>query len=331
MNAINKRIAELNSYKPQLTKPDNFDAYWEAVKQEVIGESFHAVRKPINTFMQDVHSYEVIFDGYADTKIHATLSLPPRSTASSSSTRPDSVQRYPCLVSLPGYTGERSNSYQHAQWLLMGIAVMSIDVRGQGRDSGNSLGSTHGMSRGWITEGLLDVDRCYYKAVAVDLLRGLNWLKSQPEIDAAKIGVIGASQGGGLASLLAALDAELALLVADIPNMCHIDYGVLNSTGSLAEVAEFCRRRPELLNQVLHNLSYFDLLHMADRVTMPVLMSVGLKDTVCAPEQIFPLYNSIASANKQLEIYPFSGHVVELTQEQKTIAFVHKHLLQKPV
>lgn len=319
MHAIEKRIVELRQYEPQLVKPDGFEAYWEQIRQEALAESFDAIRKPAATLMQGVASYEVVYEGFAGTSIHATLSIP--------ANRSDE-QHYPCLISLPGYTSERSNSYQHAHWLLMGVAVMSIDVRGQGRETGNSLGSSHGMTRGWITEGLLELERCYYKAVAVDMLRGLHWLKAQPEIDAARIGVIGASQGGGLASLLAAQDRDIALLVADIPNMCHIDYGVMHSTGSLTEVAEFCRRSPELLDQVLGNLSYFDLLHMAERIKMPVLMSVGLKDTVCTPEQIFPFFKQIASPQKQLEIYPFSGHVVERAQEQKAISFVHQHLGQ---
>src|SRR5690606_15285317 len=320
MNAIEKRINDLHNYEIHLTKPKDFEQYWHRVKQEALATTVNGQRELSPTYMQGVHTYEVTFEGYAGTTIHATLSLPEGAA---------SKAQVPCLITMPGYMGGRSNSYQHAQWLLMGVAVMSVDVRGQGKDTGNTLGSTHGIAKGWITEGLLDPDHCYYKAVAVDLLRALSWLKDQPEIDTARIGAIGASQGGGLASLLAALDDTLCMLVADIPNMCHIDYGVLHSTGSLTEIAEFCRRRPEQLQTVLETLSYFELIHMADRIQAPVLISVGLKDTVCTPEQIFPFYRSIVSEQKQLEIYPFSGHVVEPAQQQKAIDFVYQHLLSK--
>jgi len=319
MNAIEKRILELQQYQPQLDKPEHFDAYWEQVKQEALAGERIAERRLAATYMKGVTTYEVVVEGYAGTGIHATLSLP--STQAS-------TESFPCLLTVPGYTCERSNSYQHAHWLLMGAAVFSVDVRGQGKDTGNQLGSSHGMTRGWITEGLLDVDRCYYKAVAVDLLRALAWLKAQPEIDASRIGVMGASQGGGLASLMAALDDSIAMLIADIPNMCHMDFGIMHSTGSLSEIAEFCRKMPEKLPAVLTTLSYFDLIHFADRIHKPVLMSVGLKDTVCMPEQIFPFFHAISSEQKQLEIYPFSGHVVELAQQQKAIQFVHETLFR---
>lgn len=320
MNAIEKRIHELHQYKPALDKPDDFDQFWKRVKEEALATVVNGHRELKLTYMNGIHTYEVTFDGYAGTTIHATLSIPQNAITSEPS---------PCLIMLPGYTSERSNSYQHAHWILMGVAVLSVDVRGQGKDTGNNLGSAHGMAKGWITEGLLDLEHCYYKAVAIDLLRALSWLKTQPDIDATRIGAIGASQGGGLASMLTALDDTICMLVADIPNMCHIDYGILNSTGSLSEVAEFCRRRPEQLQSVLDTLSYFELIHMADRIQVPVLMSVGLKDTVCTPEQIFPFYHAIAAEHKQLEIYPFSGHVVEPAQQQKAIEFVNYHLLKR--
>jgi len=320
MNAIEKRIHDLHQYKPALDKPDDFEQFWKRVKEEALATVVNGHRELKSTYMNEIHTYEVTFDGYAGTTIHATLSIPQNSINS---------QPSPCLIMLPGYTSERSNSYQHAHWILMGVAVLSVDVRGQGKDTGNNLGSAHGMAKGWITEGLLDLEHCYYKAVAIDLLRALSWLKIQPDIDTTRIGVIGASQGGGLASMLTALDDTICMLVADIPNMCHINYGMLNSTGSLSEVAEFCRRRPEQLQAVLDTLSYFELIHMADRIQVPVLMSVGLQDTVCTPEQIFPFYHVIASEHKQLEIYPFSGHVVESAQQQKAIEFVNRYLMNR--
>lgn len=59
------------------------------------------------------------------------------------------------------------------QWIVKGIAVFSVDVRGQCGETGNSLGSQHGIVKGWVTEGILDVDRCYYKTIAVDALRAV--------------------------------------------------------------------------------------------------------------------------------------------------------------
>jgi cephalosporin-C deacetylase len=318
MNAIQKRIQELNLLHPDSSAPEDLDSFWIRTKDEAIQTEFASSRVDIHTSMQDMKLLSVTYEGFADTEIHAHLMLP----------RDASEQKpCPCLITFPGYTNDKGQPEQFAHWIARGVAVLSVDIRGQGVETGNRLGSSHGMVKGWITENLLDLERCYYKAVSVDILRAMAWLTRQPEIDIARIGAIGVSQGGGLALLLTALHEDISLVVADIPNMCHMDYGVFHSTGSLSEVAEFCRKFPDQLDHVLETLSYFDLLNLSDHLRVPMLVSVGLKDTVCLPEQIFPLYNSAASTDKKLEIYPFTGHAVEAAQQRKAIDFVCEHFL----
>ena len=314
MNAIDKRIRDLYNLKPDRTAEEDLNPFWEKVLAEVNGEDFTYERRGRETVLGSASACDVTFTGFAGTPVHGVF------------VKPSNVDGpLPCIVIYPGYTGGKGDPEQYAKWVSMGIAVFAVDARGQGGTTGNTLGSAHGMVKGWITEGILDRDRCYYKALAVDNLRAVRWALAQQDIDASRVGVIGASQGGGSALLTAAFTPELRFVVADIPNMCHMDFGVLNSTGSLTEVAEFCRRFSEHTPTVLRNISYFDMLNLADRITMPVLMSVGLKDTICMPETIFPVYNQISSKDKALEIYPFTGHAVEAEQVRKTHRFVMKH------
>ena len=57
--------------------------------------------------------------------------------------------------------------------------------------------------------------------------------------------------------------------------------------GAFAAVADFLRRHPEQTDLVMDNLSYFDTMNMADRITCPVLASVALKDEICPPLMYF--------------------------------------------
>jgi cephalosporin-C deacetylase len=50
-------------------------------------------------------------------------------------------------------------------------------------------------------------------------------------------------------------------------------------------------------------------MNLADRIDCPVLMSVGLQDSVCPPRISFVPYNKIKT-EKQYRVYPFSGHGV---------------------
>lgn len=122
-----------------------------------------------------------------------------------------------------------------------------------------------------------------------------------------------------------ALSRRVAAVAADIPNLCRLDFGVLNSTSSLTEIADFLKRYPEHLERVLQNLAYFDIVNLAHRFTVPVLMSAGWKDTVCMPETIYAAYNRIQSP-KQMMDYPFSGHEVSEYQRRQTALFFREYL-----
>lgn len=311
MNAIEKRIEELHRFRPVCEPPEDHAVFWARTKEEAIGSAFESTRSAAECPLSGMNVYDVAFEGFAGTTIRGTFMVPAYREGP-----------HPCLLTFPGYTGGKGLPEFYAHWVLLGAAVFAVDVRGQGGETGNTLDSDFGMTRGWITQGIADPDRCYYKAVTVDCLRAAQWMSEQPELDPNRLGVVGGSQGGGLALLVSALHDAIRLTVADIPNMCHMDHGVLHSTGSLTEVADFGRRYPNLLPQALRTLAYFDLLHLGDRIRHPLLMSVGLKDTVCLPEQVFPMYHAVASEDKALEIYPFTGHAVEAAQVRKATQFV---------
>lgn len=315
MNAIEMRIDELNRYSPNRIAPPELKEFWERTKAEAIETDFSSDKVEKATYMRNMKVYEVHYEGFSNTRIHGLFMLPKDASKENPC---------PCIIRFPGYTSDKGAPNDYTDWIMMGVAVFSVDVRGQGGATGNRLGSTHGMTKGWVTEGLLDLENSYYKAVAVDALRAVSWVSKQQEIDTSRIGAMGASQGGGLAMLVTALHEAVSMTIADVPGMCHVDYGVLHSTGTLSEVAEFCRKHPEKLDHVLYNLSHFDLLNLANRIQVPVLMSVGLKDPVCTPEQIFPAYHAIPSVDKKLEIYPFTGHTVEPAQKLKAIDFVYE-------
>ncbi|MBC8080306.1 MAG: acetylxylan esterase [Gorillibacterium sp.] len=63
----------------------------------------------------------------------------------------------------------------------------------------------------------------------------------QPEIDPERIIVMGTSQGGGLALVTTALQPQVKVTVASIPNMCNMDHGLL-ITSSMTEASEYVSR-----------------------------------------------------------------------------------------
>lgn len=318
MNAIELRKQELENCRPEPTLDmGTVDRFWDNQLAE------DQIRPLSITVIPEEHPYSgmevsrVSFTGYGDTIIHGWYIRPSAGMGGQGN--------LPCIVTFPGYTGDRGYPERHAHLVLLGYAVLAVDVRGQLGETGNLLPQEQGVVKGWITQGLLDKERSYYLAVAIDTVRAIETAAQLPGVDPERIGITGASQGGGIALLAGALSRRVAVVAADIPNMCRLDFGVLNSTSSLTEIADYVKRYPEHLDRVLQNLAFFDIVNLAHRFTVPVLMSAGWKDTVCMPETIYAAYNRMDSP-KQMMDYPFSGHEVSEYQRRQTVHFLQEHL-----
>ncbi|WP_168123344.1 acetylxylan esterase [Paenibacillus sp. HB172176] len=317
MNTIEKRILELHHFQPSATIPENVDEYWDSELETFRKKPLQATRERIESPLRDVDVYHISFQGFDETPVHGWYLLP----------RNHGNEPLPCVVTFPGYWNGTRHPEASSIWTSMGYATLAVHVRGQMGSTGNQLASDGGYAKGFVSQNIIDRDRSYYKAVAIDCVKALDWIAEQPELASDRIALAGGSQGGGLALQIAALakPGTIKAVVADIPNMCHMDYGVLHSTGSLSEIADYCKKFPEQLGSVLHTLSYFDNLHLAKRIDAPVLMSVGLKDTICPPETIFPVYHRITT-EKDFDIFPFCGHEVPVSQQRKALFYIKERL-----
>ncbi|OMF38684.1 acetylesterase [Paenibacillus sp. FSL H8-0548] len=317
MNAIDRRKNDLLAYNPQATiGADELDNYWENTLSGYAERPLAITRETVATPFPAIIAERLSYKGSDDTLIHGLYILPQQRIAG---------EKLPCVVIYQGYTGDKGLPERYASWLLLGYAVFAVDARGQSGETGNLLTSEEGQVKGWVTQGISHVEQSYYHAITMDAVRAVDVASLQPEVDASRIAVVGGSQGGGLALLAASLNSKVSAVVADIPNMCHMDYGILHSTGSLTEVAQYIKRYPERLNLVMTTLAYFDLLNLAERIKAPVLMSVGWKDTVCIPETVYAVFNRIRS-HKQMNDFPFSGHEVSEYQNREAIIFIKEAL-----
>jgi len=103
------------------------------------------------------------------------------------------------LILHSGFSGDEPNSAELARRLsLAGLYVLLPAYRGEVRKVDGK------RSQGRIEFCRGEVD---------DAQAGLRWLRKQPEVDAGRIGVLGASHGGCIALKLAAREPELAALV----------------------------------------------------------------------------------------------------------------------
>jgi fermentation-respiration switch protein FrsA (DUF1100 family) len=116
----------------------------------------------------------------------------------------------PAITMAHGYAGVKEHGIERfaRAFAEAGFVVLVHDHR--------NFGASDGVERG-------DVDP--WQQIA-DWRRAISFLESQPEVDAAQIGLWGTSYAGGHAIVLAATDRRLRAVVAQIPTISGFEQGL---------------------------------------------------------------------------------------------------------
>jgi Acetyl esterase (deacetylase) len=320
MARIQEKVADCESYLPQLTKRADFEQFW----QETIDKT---KATPLNPEMKRVaypgtaEVYDIAYNGFDETKICGWLILPTYPKKS----------RYPCIISYHGFGGSRGTPAQFMHFIAMGVSVLSVDCREQGGITGNAARYTgSGLTKNVVSKGLLNKDEYYYRAVYMDCVKAIDFLQSCEKIDNAAIMVRGTSQGGALGMAVCALDSRPICGIVNVPSNSNIEARVEGSNGSFAAVNEYLRAYPENMARAYETLSYFDTMNMADKITCPIYASVALNDSVCPAKMYYASYNRI-KALKEIVVYPFNEHDgAAHIQIERELLYVEKMLETKP-
>ncbi|MGG1515617.1 acetylxylan esterase [Paenibacillus oryzisoli] len=288
---------ELYHYVPELTKKDDFDAFWEETILEAKRVPLAPSRKRIEYPIRSVEVYEIQYYGMDDTPIYGWMIVPTFMRKN----------KYPCLIHYHGFNMNRGEPGAYMNWAMMGFVVLTVDCRDQGGRTGNHASYSSGFSLNVASKGIHNRDEYFYRYAYMDCLKAIDFACAQAEVDSSRIVVEGGSQGGGLAMAVAALDNRPVLAMVDVPSNSNLTQRVEGMHGAFASAAEYIKKHPDELELVIDNLTYFDTMNMADRITCRVFASVAMKDEVCPPKMYFATYNRIPG-EKDVVIYPFNGH-----------------------
>lgn len=297
MGFLEEKTKELYSYLPPLTKKSDFEDFWAATIAQTNKVSLNAEFQLINYPSSYCKVFELQYNGFDETRIHGLYIVPTFIKK----------EKYPCLINYHGFTANCGQPSDFMAWVMMGMAVISVDCREQGGRTGNSAVYTSGMTSNVACKGVLDKNEYYYRAVYMDCLKVLDLAEDIPEIDKEKLVIHGVSQGGALGMAVCSLDNRPWLAMLDVPSCSNIEARIEGENGSFSSVTEYLRRHPFHIEKVYETLSYFDTMNMAEKISCKILAAVALKDTICPAKHYFASYNRIA-APKDIRIYPFNGH-----------------------
>jgi len=316
-------LEEMRSFAPTIAEEPDFDAFWErtiAEAREAGGDiELQLIDSPFTTF--DI--YDLTFPGFAGEPIKAWVTVPAGATGP-----------LPTIVEYIGYGGGRGLPGGRLFWPSTGKAHVLMDTRGQGGSwgTGGHTPDPHGSDPaypGFMTRGIRDPEQYYYRRLFTDAVRLIDALTTLPLVDARRIVVTGASQGGATTLAVAGLVDGLAAVMPDVPFLCAMRWSVERTPGMpFAEVARWLAVHRDEVDTAFRTLSYFDGANFAKRATAPTLFSAALLDDIVLPSSVFAAYNRYGSEDRDIVVYEFNGHEHgELHQMHRQAAWLRERLV----
>jgi cephalosporin-C deacetylase-like acetyl esterase len=309
--------------KPFQTEPADFDAYWTKGKADLAKIPLEARLTLLPDQCTDtVNVYHVNFR----TLGQAWNPTPPRLYGILC--EPKAPGKYPAVLKVPG-AGVRSYAGDPGL-AARGVIVLEIGIHGipvnMAKDVYDAMygGALHSY---WLNQ-LDNRDAYYYHRVYLGCVRANDFLASREMWDGKNLLVMGASQGGQLSIVTAALDPRVTALSATHPAMCDVAAELHGRAGGWPH--------PFMPNDdgtpsihateaKIATAAYYDTVNFAKRLKVPGYYIWGFNDETCPPTSTFAAYNVI-TAPKTLAVEPEQFHTYPPEQSDAIYTWVGKTL-----
>lgn len=293
---------------PQDKQPD-FDAFWDRAKAELAKQRPNFRRTLVPEKSNHLRrTYLIEFESLGGAHIKGVL------------TEPVAEGKYPVKITYNGYNGapwwpDPSDSPR--------LIEFTISTRYQ------RLSANPGDPVNWIRSGLSDKEAYHYRGAYMDCVRAVEYVRTLPKADLAKVYAEGASQGGAFTFVTAALLPDAFCCIAPmVPFMSDFpDYFKLAEWPG-SEILPQAEAEGIPDEELYRTLSYFDVKNFADKITCPVLMLFGLQDQTCPPHTNFAGFNQL-KGSRQWKGYPLSTHGIHLQEpdlSRRKNAFFEKYI-----
>jgi cephalosporin-C deacetylase len=258
--------------QPIEEEPVAFDAYWNTQKA-----ALSAVPLSPNIYYRSETQYVTAYNydiGLTDGKRAYGYINVPKGNGS-----------YPAVIQMPPY-GNSPNLVSDDGSLAERGGVISVYL-----NIHNNQPSQSGPNA-YLDINLTDSINYYLKYAILGVIRTIDYLQTRPDFNG-QMGIIGVSQGGGLAILAAGIDNRISLLVNAYPALCahpNLKYNKPSGFPSYWKIAQIAQLQPDT---VLKTVKYYDAVTAAKRFKGVSWSMIAYRDDICFPATSFEAYNQL--------------------------------------
>ena len=292
--------AAIDPYKiePTATLPKDFKEFWDAQTAGLSRVPLAPMVTPVDQPNAGIELYEVSFANIDGRRSHGYLAKPKGATS------------LPIMISQPGM-GVHPNCLKESRWVIANAALgfLALDMSAHDMPLERTAEDEAKWKKymGYPYIGSDDRMTYYYRQVFTGMIRGIDYMTSRPDWNHKAIISVGASQGGGLALIAAALDSRVTAVVSIVPALGE-HTGPLHGRPDAAPSNLIMGRDKKTPDpKIIAATAYYDTVNFARFVKVPVLMSGGLIDPACPPTTVLSIYNSLPGP-KQIDLPPLIGH-----------------------
>ena len=296
MPSIDMPLDQLRQYKPSLYREADFEAFWNQTIEASHKQPLNTELIPYPLGARGIAVYAVRYEGFGGGRIAGWY------------LRPEGNGPFPGVCIYHGYSGRGQMPLDMLALASQGVAILSMDCRGQSGESQDAKIYPGGHQSGWMTIGIRNPKDYYFRYVYADAVRALEVLANREEVDEKRLAITGGSQGGGITLAVAALSDRPILALPDVPFLCDYRRAInITPAGPYSEITNYLKNNSHLHEQAIRTLSYCDNLNLAPWIKCKTIIANSLWDDVCPPSTIFAVYNHM-TCPKEMAIYPFHKH-----------------------
>ncbi len=317
-NYLNVAFEPLN-IEPTQTMPDDFVKFWK----KSLKKTAKIPMEPLLTLLPEyctprTNVYHVRLQHYRkDTYLYGMLCVP------------KAAGKYPALLVVPGAGVKPVPPEISLAEMGDGMITFSIGVNGIPQTLEKEVYDNlrYGVLRNYAFIHLDNKDHYYYHRIYTGCVRAVDFLVSLPEYDGENIAVTGASQGGALSIVTAALDERIKALVAFHPALCDVTGYLHGRAGGWPHIFAPKNQALNYTPEKVATTQYYDVVNFARILQTPGYYSWGYNDPTCPPTSYYAAYN-VVTAPKQLYVAHVTGHWRLPEQNEIAYGWLYNYLTQ---